>query len=746
MKLGVSLLTSGKVSGLLACCVTFPLFAQRTVWPGMDLNGDGVSDVWAAAESAENLALDEDPDGDGASTRDEAGSGTNPMLASSVLRTDLQHSPEGLRILWESVAGKSYQLERSEDLKIWQPVGERMLALGGPMSLLLADAGIATYRIRVYDIDQDQDGLTAYEELLLGSSDLDPSTGSEQDFERAFRLFASPAAFPLNGRQVQGQAASPAEAARFLQQADMGATYEEIQQLSTMGIPAWLDAQFALPPTLHVPINNRLTAYDPQEGADAWPQSPYPWTWWEASMIAPDRLRQRVAFALSEILVISQTTEELLEHNWGVATYYDLLVEHAFGNYRDLLYAISINPAMGNFLSHAKNRPTNLAQNRFPDENYAREVMQLFSIGLYELNQDGSRILDEQGQAIPSYSNRDIGNFAKVFTGLTYNPGRPTNGTPWFDDPDLSSITNENSFLAADPLWMGLPMIVYEPMHEQGEKILLNGVRTNGSLEQDLNAAIDNLFLHPNVGPFLGRLLIQRLVTSNPSPAYIYRVAGAFNDNGSGIRGDMKAVIRAVLLDPEARNRSFQDLPGYGKLREPLLRHVHLVRAFKMQALQQPLRMDNLSGAAAYAMQPMGSPSVFNFYLPDHQPAGPLRDAGLVAPEFQITTSTTTVKTLNLISEGIGFDSLLSNDDEWASDLRIQPDYGAELVLVTQGNLAALMDRLNLLLTRGQLSNSSQSIIMTALQEAQRQGVEADDIVRFAITLIASSPDFAVLR
>ncbi len=727
-----------------------PVTGQMDPGMGLDLNGDGISDVWASLYQAALLAPDHDPDLDGLTTMQESGTGTHPQLNSSVLKNQLLHLPEGLHLRHDTVVGKLYQLETSADLLEWLPAGDPFEGVGQPRDVPLPQATTQLlYRIRVYDQDRDQDGLTAYEEHLLGSSDDDAtSTGasSESDYGRAFRLFSSPGVFDLNGQTVQGKLPTLAEASRFYQQAGLGATYTELEQLTQTGIPAWIDTQFSLPPTLHVPVNNQLTVYESENGEEPFPHSPYVWTWWFVSMNAQDQLRQRVAFALSEILVISQITDELEDHNWGIATYYDLLVTHAFGNYRDLLHDVATSPAMGNYLSHAKNMPANPALNRFPDENFAREIMQLFSIGLYELEQNGTRKQDDQGNPIATYTNKDIENFANVFTGLTYNPAPPTNGTPWFGEDDWTPILNEDDFIGADSQWMGLPMAGYDPLHTSGVKKLLRGAETNGNLEQDLTAAIDNLFQHPNTGPFIGRRLIQRLVTSNPSPAYVYRVAEAFRDNGQGVRGDMKAVIRAVLLDPEARNGSVQHQTDHGKLREPLLRHVHLARAFRMRAAQTPLRMDNFDGAQAYAMQPMGAPSVFNFYLPDHQPAGELREAGLVGPEFQITTSTTTIKTLNFLSGAIAWDGLITNDEELAGNDEILTDYQAELQLVEADNLPGLVERLNLLLTRGQMSSSTRQILEQTLQQAVLAEIEPDDLVRFAVTLIASSPDFAVLR
>ena len=450
-----------------------------------------------------------------------------------------------------------------------------------------------------------------------------------------------------------------------------------------------------------------------------------------------------MAFALSEIFVVAQTTDELGDFHWGIATYYDILVNNAFGNYRDLLYQISTNPAMGHYLSHVKNRPTDPVENIFPDENYAREVMQLFSIGLFELNQDGSRRKDSFGNDIPTYDNTDITNFAKVFTGLTYNPENPNNGTPYYNDLEFDVIDSEERYLAALSEWMGIEMAQYEPMHESGPKTLLNGTTTNGTLQQDLDTAIDNHFNHPNTGPFLGRLLIQRLVKSNPSPDYIRRVAAAFNDNGSGIRGDLQAVVRAILLDPEARNRSFLNDPTHGKLREPLLRHTHVARAFNYRPNRGAFRVLANDGEEAYGQTPMASPSVFNFYLPDHQPLGPIKDAGLVAPEFQITTATTTIKTLNFYLRALPFEFVIYPTDD---NVDTVSDYSAEIALVEAEDVTGLIDRLDILLTRGQMSSNTRSALMTAIDGAMAAELEPIDIVLFAVSLIASSPDSAVLR
>ena len=462
------------------------------------------------------------------------------------------------------------------------------------------------------------------------------------------------------------QRMSLAESSRFLTQATLGSDYETIELVAQTGFESWIEHQFGIPAGSHLTAINRLRIHVTEEGEEI-PESPYRWTWWEQIMKSPDVLRQRVAFALSEIMVVSDITDELEDNQWGVADYYDVLIDGAFGNFRDLLMEVSTHSVMGHWLSHAKNQPTDLSRNRFPDENFAREVMQLFSIGLFELNQDGTRILDNNDQPIPTYNNQDITELAKVFTGMTFNPAHPNDGTPqYFEDDIVPQVRNNDDYLNVEPLYLTQSMVQFEPMHEPGPKTVLGHRIPGGTIQEDLDAAIDILFNHPNTGPFISLRLIQRMVTSNPSPSYISRVASAFSDNGSGIRGDMKAVIRAILLDPEARDLSNQDNPKFGMLREPYVRYTHLCRAFKTTTETGSFRNTGERSGQALAQLPMHAPSVFNFFLPDHQPLGPIAEAGLVAPEFQITTATTSVSAINFwgsaISDPMDFNEDLLSD------------------------------------------------------------------------------------
>lgn len=418
-------------------------------------------------------------------------------------------------------------------------------------------------------------------------------------------------------------------ASRFLAQATFGANLALIQHVANIGHEAWLDEQLVLPAIDTLPIVSAGTV----DGEGLILPAMFRWAHWQYMMTAPDLLRHRMVFALSQLLVISTQLDELGEQARGMSSYYDLFQKHAFGKFRYLLFDVTMHPFMGIYLSHLKNRKTDLALNRFPDENYAREVMQLFTIGLYELNQDGSYQLDQNGSPIPTYSNAEITEFAKVFTGLTTKPEQ--------DD----QVIDLEYFLENDDIFHEA-MIMYDDEHEPGEKKLLKGlvIPAGQTGMQDINDAVDNLFNHPNVGPFIGRLLIQRLVKSNPSPAYISRVTAAFNDNGSGVRGDMKAVIKAILLDSEARDTSYFTDPTHGKLREPFVRYVQLCRAFNPASPNGLYR--NSGGLAQDMLQqyPFHAPSVFNFFLPTYQPLGPLAKANLVAPEFQITGMKTIIK------------------------------------------------------------------------------------------------------
>ena len=735
---------------------------------GIDLDGDGMSDLWEAYYAARALQPNADSDGDGYSNLYESRTGTDPWDAQSHLQLvgpAVDQAQQELQYSHRSTAGKRYQLQGSSDLSTWDALGAALDGDGSAHTQRLQfDTGLPDryfVALEVQDIDHDRDGLTAYEERLIGYSDsLRHSSGAaaRSDFARTVEQLSSGNSFILNAQLVPGQLPTLEESARFLIQAGMGGDYELIQQVAQSGFVAWLEDEFNRPPSYYLPRTLSLAhSFDDPDSDEIVTISPFVWSWWDINMRGNDMLRQRIAYALSQILVVSQQGSDILEDSpWGLADYYDLLVEHAFGNYQDLLYAISYHPVMGLYLSHAKNRKADASTNRFPDENYARELMQLFSIGLYQLNQDGTHQQDADGQPIPTYSNADIREFARVFTGLTYDASYVA-GVPLSNEPgDSGVVLNEFEFLDVEP-FMNNPMQAYEPLHDRGAKQLLrytsvNGVTVDGTLpaeqstDQDIRAAIDNLFHHPNVGPFLARRLIQRLVKSNPSPAYIERVAIAFNDNGQGVRGDMQAVVRAILLDPEARNRGYLNDPHNGRLREPYMRYLHFCRAFNLTTSSGQYR--NLADEAglSFQQQPLAAPSVFNFYQPNHSPLGPLDAAGLVGPEFQITTASSAVATINFWQRAAFFLEPMDFDEEAFGVVETEFDLETEYDLM-EADPAALIDRLDLILTYGSMTQTSKDSILSSVTQALDSGdFDISDAVHLALYLFLNSPEFAVLR
>ena len=470
--------------------------------------------------------------------------------------------------------------------------------------------------------------------------------------------------------------------------------------------------------------------------------------WWESAINADDQLRQRMALALSEILVVSDSDGlGLSSLQRGVTSYYDLFVKHAFGNYRDLLDEVTLHPAMGDFLSLTRNQKEDLEEGIRPDENYAREVLQLFTIGVHELNQDGTEKLDVNNQPIPTYNQKTIEEFAKVFTGWGYSD------IDWYD-----------YFEEADH---SLPLKAFEEYHDTSEKKLLNGVLSpaNKTAREDLTFALDNIFNHPNVAPFISTQLIQRLVTSNPSAGYIDRVASVFNNNGNGVKGDLKAVVKAILLDDEALSQNKS--PSFGKLREPLLRISHLWRNFPLQAITRRghyWEEDNTCGQGTYnyyqfwdsldsfvnqlGQGPLQARSVFNFFRPDHSPNGVLNDMGLKAPEFQILNENTYVGSSNLIYYMI---TEFSNANGISDEVEVVTDDFSRLdlnaVTILAKDKEKLLDYLSLSFLNNKISADLRSIVLEHLSQSgvYPDGIDGDFVrAREAILLITSSPEYLI--
>jgi len=510
------------------------------------------------------------------------------------------------------------------------------------------------------------------------------------------------------------------DASRFLYQATYGAKLSEIRRLQALGVENWLTEQMNQPATLQEPCMQAILANPDQPLY----QNSRMESWFLNSAEGPDQLRQRMAFALSEIFVVSDAAS-LGNEVMGLAKYYDMLALNAFGNFRDLLEDVTLNTVMGHYLGMFRNAKADPDAGTQPDENYAREVLQLFSIGLHQLNPDGSEILDIDNNPIPTYDQSTIENFARVFTGWNY-AGCPEWNWTWCNptEPTVDAYA---------------PMEPMENYHDTEAKTLLNGVQipAGQTAYHDLTAALDNIFNHPNVPPFISKQLIQRFVTSNPSPAYVQRVSNIFMDNGAGVRGDLAAVMRAILTDDEARQLSHLSNAAYGKLKEPLLRYQNLLRAF--EARSPTGRYGNWNPEYGYLQRPLGSPSVFNFFKPGYQLPGPIRNQGLVSPEFQITSETTVISVANEMNEAINRGHhLASHWNDRMPRLQLQ----RELLLID--NPTALLDHLDLLLFSGQMSPQTRTTGLNLLNDISQEPA----ITRLAslIYVLVLSPDFVVQR
>ncbi|WP_345534291.1 DUF1800 domain-containing protein [Viridibacterium curvum] len=535
-----------------------------------------------------------------------------------------------------------------------------------------------------------------------------------------------------------------AEASRFLHQASFGPSSASITALKKGSFPTWLARQMEQPQVSHLDCvkmeQARLGAVD---------QTHFLQSFWGQAITGRDQLRQRVTFALSQILVVS-FEGVLSEDVRSVASYYDMLGKNAFGNYRNLLQDVSMHPAMGAYLSHLRNQKEN-SSGRVPDENYAREVMQLFSIGLYQLNNDGTLKLDGNGKPIETYTNADVSGLAKVFTGFSHGGADTTNNRFW------GSVR--------DPNYNVIPMQGYPQYHSVSAKTFLgvtipaSGTATTANIASELKTALDTLFNHPNVGPFIGKQLIQRLVKSNPSAAYVNRVATAFNTGytalaptiGSGQRGDMRATIAAILLDAEARPASLPS--NEGKLREPVVRLANWARAFDVASSTGLWRIGNTDSTTnSLGQSAMRSPSVFNYYRPGYVPPNTqTATLGMVSPEMQITHETSVAGYLNYmqstVQNGVGptVSGARENRTNYVNELAVADDS------------TALINRVDLLLTRGAMKALTRTSIKNAVDAvaiptgSTSSASSAANLARqrrvwLTVFLTMASPDYLVQK
>ncbi len=558
---------------------------------------------------------------------------------------------------------------------------------------------------------------------------------------------------PLGSESPSDYAFATAEStARFLTQATFGPSSKAISGLTGTSASEWFRKQLSVPASNVFPALDEYSGYsNDEEEFDFIRTQATTFGFWKNVIAGEDQLRQRMAFALSQILVVSNGGGEILtDVPEAVAYYQDLLIDNAFGNYRDVLDLVTYSPAMGYYLTYLGSEKGNPDTGRMPDENYARELLQLFTIGLVELNADGTARLDDSGSTIETYTNEDVTGLARVFTGLN------------IEAEDEEEFEEEAGEL------LSRPMIINSGAHSEREKTFLGlTIPANTDARTSIAMALDHIFAHPNVGPFIGTQIIQRLVTSNPSAAYVGRVSTAFDTGsyrlpdgqqaGTGERGDLSAVLAAVLFDPEARGQASET---FGKIREPILRFSHWARAFNVTNVtpEHSHLLWDTSEPTSLSQHPYRAPSVFNFFRPGYVAPGSLTgEKGLKAPELQIVNAGTVPSYTNFMlyftfAEGQHIDPEELQEEYDAEGLLFDPydapesflpDYSEELDMADDTEI--LLDHLDLLLTYGNLSQETRREIQAALEEVPAEEEEERfNRVALAVLLVMTSPDYLV--
>lgn len=546
---------------------------------------------------------------------------------------------------------------------------------------------------------------------LLAACGSDGSSGSGSGLVTVTNPTPAPTPTPSPTPTVAALTAQGAS--RFLAQATMGATRTSIDAVLNSGIAGWIDAQFALPrDTSHWDWLTAKGFNDAAVSANLNGQNGYDASVWRQAIAGNDPLRQRVSLALLDFLVVGIGGLNMPWRAFSMAAYHDLLLDHAFGNYRNLLGAIALSPAMGSFLSSAGSRKADASSGAMPDENFARELMQLFTLGIHQLEQDGS-VRTSNGVPLETYTLDDVTQLARVFTGL-----------------------NTADFDNSTPVRMRTPMRIYTTANETGSATFLGATVSGGGMAA-VDSALDILFRHPNIAPFVSKQLIQRLVTSNPSRAYVGRVSAAFANNGSGVRGDMKAVLRAILLDPEARD----DVAALasttaGRLRDPVQRLTNWARAFGVTSPSDAWAIGDTTSTTARLGQSIGrASSVFGFMRPGYSPPGTaMAQAGMTAPEFQIATEQTNIAYINYMQSLVG-----------GGTGDVKADYAPMMALASDSQ--KLVDEVNLILAAGQLRSATVSAIRTAVDSIPLTANNATlNRTGVAILLTLASPDYLVLK
>jgi len=564
------------------------------------------------------------------------------------------------------------------------------------------------------------------------------------------------------------------DAWRFLNQATMGPKAEEVDWVAQNGYEAWLSKQFAYA----TPTSNHVKIY--RDNAEQYHRTPdnkpgsdirfVYWAWWRHALMCPDQLRIRVTNALAEILVVSLRDNSVGWYSLAGASYLDKLAENAFGNFRTLIEGVIRHPAMGFYLSYLRNQPPDASSGRIPDQNFARELLQLFTLGLSKLNMDGTVVRDSNGRIVPTSATgkTDVVVLSNVFTGWFFDNNPALFGTTEDQTDEIRNFF-DGGVAVRNSKYLERDMKGYAEHHSTKEQVLRQIAATGfdvpfldktlawGSTpEANMKAALDIIFQHQNLAPFIAKQMIQRLVTSNPSPLYVQRVATAFKNSKWG----MQALIRAILLDDEARNTAKADAtPTYGKLREPLMRVTHLFRAFNATATAVRLEIDGTSDVSGnpkarqyYLNQsPLSSPTVFNFFSPSYQyPSGAMAPLNKVVPEMQLASEAAVIAYINavglLIEEGIGL--------QWDKDGKskvVMPDLSAEVALAawpdsaTPAQKAAAADAVASAINR-KLFGGSMSAPLKAVLASVDAPASALARVQTALLLAAVSSEYLIQK
>jgi len=572
--------------------------------------------------------------------------------------------------------------------------------------------------------------------------------GSSQVAGQGITAGSSPPAPPPPPGPSADKPATRVDAARFLNQATFGATGADIDRVMSVGYAAWIDEQFAMPRGrtfrnwyLEDGANSNSAEYfDPNSDRESA-------AWFTRVTREPDQLRLRMAWALSQIFVVNGGT---LMGGTAQPVWMDLTADNAFGTYRNMLEKVTFSPVMGNMLSYLWNQDGNGA---IPDQNYAREIMQLFSIGLWQLNQDGTPKLDSAGNRIPTYSQADVVGLSSVFTGLAlatggdrkgtcigYN-GKPAQGEPDYIACELSvwpwTSTKAKSFLGVSIAALDVSKL---PANSEGT------IQAQG--RKNIGIALDTLASHSNTPPFIARNLIQRFTTSNPSPAYIRRVADKFVDNGNGVRGDFKAVLKQILLDPEARDSAQQDKTIYGKLREPLLAQVHYSRVLRASDGKGNVWAGSggckiYHGVISELERPYAAPSVFNYYRPGFSPAsGEAAKRNLVVPEMQITDTVAVMDWATYVKQ-----TLDRGGTGCSGGARRQNSFDYSELLPFADNATLLADEVLLRFAAGSDTSALRSSLIRAIQSVSgTTSTDRINRIKIAVMLTLLSPEYRVQR